>query len=49
MQTGKGSVKVERSEPKGNLDRFLARLHHSPQNEGKETKPIPEMIVGNGG
>jgi hypothetical protein len=35
QQTGEGSVKVERSEPKGNLDGFLARLHHSPQNEGK--------------
>ena len=27
QQTGEGSVKVERSEPKGNLDGFLARLH----------------------
>jgi hypothetical protein len=26
---------VERSEPKGNLDGFLARLHDSRQNEGK--------------
>jgi hypothetical protein len=25
---------VERSEPKGNLDGFLARLHAFPQNEG---------------
>ena len=37
MQTGKGSVKVERSEPKGNLDGFLARLHDSEQNEGRKT------------
>lgn len=36
MQTGKGSVKVERSEPKGNLDGFLARLHDSQQNEGRD-------------
>jgi hypothetical protein len=36
---------VERSEPKGNLDGFLARLHHSPQNEGKETEPISELGV----
>jgi hypothetical protein len=34
VQTGKGSVKVERSEPTGNLDGFLARLHSFPQNEG---------------
>lgn len=37
MQTGKGSVKVERSEPQGNLDGFLARLHDSEQNEGRKT------------
>ena len=37
MQTGEGSVKVERSEPKGNLDGFLARLHASEQNEGHQT------------
>ena len=36
-QTGEGSVKVERSEPKGNLDGFLARLHDSQQNEGRKT------------
>jgi len=34
---GKGSVKVERNEPKGNLDGFLARLHHSQRNEGRKT------------
>jgi hypothetical protein len=28
-------VKVEQSEPKGNLDGFLARLHAFAQNEGK--------------
>lgn len=39
MQTGKGSVKVERSEPKGNLDGFLARLHDSQKNEGRSPKP----------
>jgi hypothetical protein len=38
QQTGKGSVKVERSEPKGNLDGFLARLHDSQKNEGKSPK-----------
>jgi hypothetical protein len=37
MQTGEGSVKVERSEPKGNLDGFLARLHDSQQNEGNDS------------
>jgi hypothetical protein len=44
MQTGKGSVKVERSEPKGNLDGFLARLHDSEQNEGGDRagyRPFP--------
>ena len=35
QQTDEGSVKVERSEPKGNLDGFLVRLHAFPQNEGK--------------
>jgi hypothetical protein len=25
------------------LTGFLARLHHSPQNEGKETEPISEL------
>jgi hypothetical protein len=38
VQTGKGSVKVERSEPKGNLDGFLAGLHASQKNEGKSPK-----------
>ncbi len=29
---------VERSEPEGNLDGFLARLHAFPQNEGNATR-----------
>src|SRR5208283_1740350 len=37
---------VERSEPEGNLDGFLARLHDSPQNEGKQTEPISEGTAG---
>ena len=43
MQTGKGSVKVERSEPKGNLDGFLARLHDSEQNKQEDMgeRPFP--------
>jgi hypothetical protein len=28
---------VERNEPKGNLDGFLAPLHDSEQNEGRAT------------
>jgi hypothetical protein len=38
QQAGKGSVKVERSEPKGNLDGFLARLQRSQKNEGTTTR-----------
>lgn len=39
VQTGQG-LSHRSSE---NLDGFLARLHHSPQNEGKETEPISEL------
>ena len=28
---------VERNEPKGSLDGFLARLHRFPRNKGKPT------------
>jgi len=38
QQAGKGSVKVERSEPKGNLDGFLAPLNDSNKNEGTTTR-----------
>lgn len=34
---------VERSEPEGNLDGFLARLHDSRQNEGKKTPQGAEV------
>ena len=34
---------VERSEPEGNLEGFLARLHHSQQNEGKAAVPLGEV------
>ena len=42
---------VERSEPEGNLDGFLARLHDSRQNEGKSWKesaaaPPNDLQVG---
>ena len=30
---------VERSEPEGNLDGFLARLQDSQKNEGRSPKP----------
>jgi hypothetical protein len=39
---------VERSEPEGNLDGFLARLHHSQQNEGKAALPLGEVGFING-
>jgi hypothetical protein len=39
VQTGKGSVKIERSEPKGNLDGFLARLHDSQKTRQVSSKP----------
>jgi hypothetical protein len=42
---------VERSEPEGNLDGFLARLHNSEQNEGRpDPSPLsntPERYGGN--
>jgi hypothetical protein len=39
---------VERSEPEGNLDGFLARLHDSRQNEGKASTSAPrnDLQVG---
>ena len=30
---------IHKTEPEGNLDGFLARLHDSRQNEGTETRP----------
>jgi hypothetical protein len=46
QQTGEGSVKVERSEPKGNLDGFLARLHRKQENEGKATSSVEAVAFG---
>jgi len=34
---------VERSEPEGNLDGFLARLHDSRQHEGKASAQAPPL------
>jgi hypothetical protein len=42
-QTGEGSVKVERTQPKGNLDGFLGRLHAFAQNEGQQ---VPGCRLG---
>jgi hypothetical protein len=44
--TGEGSVKVERSEPKGNLDGFLARRHREQKNEGKATSSVEPVTFG---
>jgi hypothetical protein len=51
VQTGEGSVKVETSEPKGNLEGFLARLHgfgaKRRQKDGDgETVPSGAVIHG---
>jgi hypothetical protein len=35
---------VERSEPEGNLDGFVARLHHSLKNEGRQIKVHPNDL-----
>jgi hypothetical protein len=43
---GEGSVKVERSEPKGNLDGFLAHLHREQKNEGKATSSVEPVPFG---
>ena len=41
---------VERSEPEGNLDGFLARLQDSRQNEGKsQRESAPPVILQVGG
>jgi hypothetical protein len=37
---------VERSEPEGNLDGFLARLHDSRQNEGKTSARALSDVTG---
>jgi hypothetical protein len=44
VQTGEGSVKVERSEPEGNLDGFLARLHHSQQKRRQSSRSTEPAI-----
>lgn len=46
MQTGKGSVKVERSEPKGNLDGFLSVLVQGGQKRGRSTKRQMKSTTG---
>jgi hypothetical protein len=40
VQTGEGSVIGRAKRAGGNLDGFLARLHHSQQNEGKAAVPL---------